>query len=95
MRERFFNVSLLARIQQISWYLVLAFFTVTAILYMLDFAWVFNYTRYGIILILLVAVAQLIVMAEQFRLSNLKRFWLLSYFLVLVLGAVAAAKFWL
>ncbi|MEW6412055.1 MAG: hypothetical protein AB1483_06215 [Candidatus Zixiibacteriota bacterium] len=95
MRETIFNVSVLIRIQQIGWYLVLAYFLAITILYMLDFENVFAYTKYGIILILAVAIAQLIVMAEQFRLAKLKRFWLLSYFLVVVLAAVAALKLWL
>ncbi len=95
MRETVFNVGILIRVQQIGWYLVLAYFLAITIMYMLDFEDAFVYTKYGIILILAVAVAQLVVMAEQFRLAKLKRFWLLSYFLVAVLAAVAALKYWL
>lgn len=90
MREKYFNVGMLVLIQTISWYLVLVFFATLAVLHLLDIEGVFAYGKYGIILILATVLAQLIVMAEQFRLSNLKRFWVMSYLLILILSAAAA-----
>ncbi|UCE25705.1 MAG: hypothetical protein JSU74_06585 [Candidatus Zixiibacteriota bacterium] len=93
MKERYFEVDMLIRIQQITWYLVMVYFAAIYVLFMLDFEGAFELARYGIILILGATVLKLVVLAERFRIARLRRFWLLSYLLVLILAAVAVLRY--
>ncbi len=93
MTEKYFEVGILIKIQQITWYLVMVYFATIFVLFMLDFEGAFELARYGIIIIIGATVIKLVVMAEQFRIARLRRFWLLSYLLVLILIAVALLRY--
>lgn len=93
MREKYFNVDILVWVQRITWYVVLVYFAFVFALMILDFALAADMALYGIILILGATGVKLIVMAEQFRLSGLKRFWALSYLLILILTAVVIHRY--
>ena len=93
MREKVFNVDFLIKVQRLTWYAVILYFAFVFALIILDFAATTNLVSYGIILILGATGIKLIVMAEQFRKAGLKRFWGLSYLLVLILLAVVAQRY--
>lgn len=93
MREKYFNVDFLIKVQQITWYLVICYFALVFALMILSIEAPVDLISYGVVLILAATGVKLIVMAEQFRMSGLKRFWILSYLLVLILVAVVIQRY--
>ena len=95
MRERMFNTDLLIKLQQVVWYAVLVYFAVLSVLFILDFEGVFDLAGYGIISIIVTTGLKLVVMAEQFRMAGLRKFWGLAYLLVIILAAIVVGDYFL
>lgn len=95
MKEKLFNVDVIVTLQRIVWYVVLVYFAGIVALFMLDIEGAFSLARYGIIFILAAIALILVFMAEQFRKAGLRRFWGLSYLLILILAAIVAGDYFL
>ncbi|UCD64310.1 MAG: hypothetical protein JSW34_02400 [Candidatus Zixiibacteriota bacterium] len=93
MREKIFKVDTLIRLQQVIWYIILMYFAALAALFMLDFEGVLELAGYGIIFIIATTALRLVVMAEEFRKSGLRRFWALSYLLILILAGIVIGDY--
>jgi hypothetical protein len=93
VNERYFNIEALIRVQQVTWYVALIYFAVVFGLIMADIRWATALTAYGVGLILMATGLKLVVMAEQFRMAALRRFWILGYLLVLILIAIVILKY--
>ncbi len=95
MTEKLFNTDILIKVQRITWYLVLIYFAAISAMFWLDMDRASVFAPYGVILILTATGIKLIVMAEQYRIAGLRRFWGLSYLLVLILAAIVVVGYWL
>ena len=95
MKEKVFNTDILIKVQRVTWYLVLIYFAAISAMFWLDMSQAPVLAPYGVILILAATGIKLIVMAEQYRLAGLRRFWGLSYLLVLILVAIVIVRYWL
>lgn len=85
MKEKYFNILTILKIQRFSWYFALGYFAVVSVMYFANSAQVVVFSRLGVIYLLAMTILKLFVLAEQFRSVRLYRFWLLSYALVLIL----------
>ena len=95
MKEKVFNSGILIKLQRITWYLVLAYFGAVSAMFWLDMDRASFFAPYGVILVLVATGIKLIVMAEQYRLAGLRRFWGLSYLLVMIMIAIVVVRYWL
>jgi TRAP-type mannitol/chloroaromatic compound transport system permease large subunit len=93
MKERGFNAGPLIWLQQVTWYAVLVYFGGIIVISLLDFPKAFDLAAYGIIFVLVATTAKLVVMAEEFRKTGLRRFQGLSYMLIFILAAIVAGKY--
>ncbi len=85
MKERSFQSKHLIRLQVVSWYLFLGCFVVATVLYALKHPLGDTIAFGGVIIVLIMTIVKILVLAEQFRLARLYRFWLLSYMLLIIL----------
>jgi NADH:ubiquinone oxidoreductase subunit 6 (subunit J) len=92
MKERYFRSKYITRLQQTAWYLFLFCFAVATAFYFLGYPQAEIISYWGIVLILLITSIVIVTIGEQFRKTNLFRFWLLCYMLIVILLSVIIAK---
>lgn len=93
MTERRYDTTSLIRLQQISWYVALAYFGILAVLAVIGIDNAVDLARYGVIYVLVITLTKLFIMAHQFRAVNLRKFSFLSYLLVLILVSIVLLRY--
>lgn len=92
MKEQYFRIKVLIRLQRASWYLFLGCFLLGTILYVLELPIASNVAFWGVVVILAMTLVKIFILAEQFRMARLYRFWLLSYALLFILLSTLLLK---
>lgn len=95
MRERYFQVSTLVRLQALSWYLFGLWFGAATIMFCVELPLAADLAFWGVITVLAVVAVIVVLIAELFRRSRLYRYWLLSYMLLVILLSTVILKTWL
>jgi len=93
MNDRSPHLNYLIKLQSWAWYLFFACFLVAGGLSFLGTEIAERVTFWTIIVLLLVTIAKLVIIGEQFRRSGLSHMCGLSYFLVLVLLSTILLKY--
>lgn len=95
MRERYFHVSTLVRLQAVSWYLFALWFGAVTIMFCAEWPAAADLAFWGVVMILAVVAVIVVLIAELFRRSRLYRYWLLAYMLLVILLSTVVLKTWL
>ena len=86
MKDKDYSVKNLVTLQTYGWYFILIYFGCAVAIDALQIVPPFEIGKYGILLIILIIILNIIVIAEKFRQLNLRRYAVLSYSLILILG---------
>lgn len=92
MKEPFFQIKSLIRLQRVSWYLIFGCFLLATVLYLLELPIAGRVAFWGLIALLVMTLIKIFLLAEQFRAARLYRFWLLSYTLLFILLSTVLLK---
>ena len=92
MKERYFHSKILIQLQTISWYLFLGCFLLASVLYLLELPMAGKVAVWGVMVILAMTIIKIIILAEQFRVARLYRFWMLSYILLFILASTVLLR---
>jgi hypothetical protein len=95
VKEPFFQIKFLIRLQRVSWYLIFGCFLLATFLYLLQLSIAESVAFWGLIALLTMTLVKIFLLAEQFRAARLYRFWLLSYTLLLILLSTVLLKVYL
>jgi hypothetical protein len=95
VKERYFRIKVLTRLQSIAWYVFLSLFLSATALFFFESPAANRVAYWGLVVILGFTLAKIIILGEQFRAARLYRFWLLSYLLVVILLSTALLKVYL
>jgi hypothetical protein len=86
-------ISSLVLLQRIAWYFFFVYFLFVVVLVAAGAHAAEQLAFWGVVLLLVTTVLQLVFLAEQFRLAGRPRFRALSYLLVLLLFSVVLLKY--
>ncbi|MFQ6008676.1 MAG: hypothetical protein ACE5K8_06960 [Candidatus Zixiibacteriota bacterium] len=95
MKERYFRIKGLMRLQSIAWYAFLGFFLSATALFFFESPAADHIANWGIVVIFGLTLTKIIILSEQFRAARLYRFWLLSYLLVVIVLSTVLLKMYL
>jgi hypothetical protein len=93
MNDYKYSSQILIKTQQISWYISLIYFAVVTFAYLIEWQIAETLAVIGVIFIIAVTILKLFIMGQHFNKLKLRRFSLLSYFLVIVLIATVIWRF--
>lgn len=93
MTEKPFSNKILIAYQQNAWYLALVFFLVTVIMRVLGLSVAILLTEIGLVTLVLLTIGKLVIIAENFRITGLRGYWLFCYLLVLILILLTGYKY--
>ena len=93
MNNEPYQISRLVGLQRMAWYIFFAYFLVAACLHLLVADIAYRVTFWGVILLLGVTLSKLVIIAEQFRAAEMRRFQILSYVLALLLLSTILLKY--
>lgn len=85
MNEVKINSSLLIKLQDVSWYVLLGYFFFAVIAHLCNFVVPFNSGLIGVLLVLFLTLLKLLLIAEQFRKIKLVRFTYIAYLLLFMI----------
>ncbi|MBU2534460.1 MAG: hypothetical protein KKB37_17100 [Alphaproteobacteria bacterium] len=85
MRERYFQTTVITRLQRWSWYLLAIWFGIASLLSFVSHPQAGIVARWGVVAILAVIGLKVVIIAELFRAARLYRYWLLGYMLLVIL----------
>jgi hypothetical protein len=80
-------------LQRMAWYFFFGYFLVAAGLYVLGVDIARQVTFWGVVLLLGITLSKLVIIAEQFRVAEMRRFRNLSYLLGLLLLSTILLKY--
>lgn len=92
MKEQYFRIKSLIRLQRVSWYLIFGCFLLATVLYLLELPIAGRVAFWGLVALLAMILIKIFLLAEQFRAARLYRFWLLSYTLLFILLSTVLVK---
>jgi len=92
VKEQYFRIESLRRLQRFAWFLFLALFLSAAVLSLWGLAAAEQMAFWGVIVILTLTIVKILFLAEQFRAARLYRCSLLSYLLVFILLSILLLK---
>jgi hypothetical protein len=92
VKERYFRIKGLTRLQSIAWYVFLGLFLTATVLFIFESPAANRVAYWGLVVILGLTLVKIIILSEQFRTARLYRFWLLSYLLVVLILSTALLK---
>ena len=95
MKEQYFQIKVLIRLQRVSWYLFLGCFLLGTVLYVLELPVAGSVAFWGITVVLVMTLVKVFILAEQFRAARLYRFCLLGYTLLFILLSTVLLKVYL
>ncbi|MDH4157660.1 MAG: hypothetical protein OEW00_10345 [candidate division Zixibacteria bacterium] len=93
MNDEPYQISRLIGLQRTAWYFFFAYFVVAAGLWVLGADIAGRVTFWGVVLVLAVTLSELVIIAEQFRVAEMRRFQILSYVLALLLLSTIVLKY--
>ncbi|MCK4573088.1 MAG: hypothetical protein KAU36_01900 [candidate division Zixibacteria bacterium] len=94
MSRQNFETATLIKLQQVSWYLALAWFGLIAVMIFAGVEGAVLFAKYGVVYVLVVTVAKLFIMAHEFRKVKMTRFFILCCVLVVVLLSTILLRYW-
>ncbi len=92
MKEQYFQIKVLVRLQKVGWIFILAWFAVGTVLYVLELSVARQVAFWGVIALLVMTLLKVFIIAEQFRMARLYRFCLWSYALFFILLSTILLK---
>ncbi len=93
MNNEPYKISRLASLQRTAWYFFFGYFLIAVCLYALGADIAHRVTFWGVVLLLGVTLSKLVIIAEQFRVAEMRRFQILSYVLALFLLSTILLKY--
>ena len=93
MNDEPYQISRLIGLQRMAWYFFFGYFLVAAGLWGLGAGIADQVTFWGVVLLLVLTLSKLVLIAEQFRVAQMRRFQMLSYILALLLLSTILLKY--
>jgi len=94
MKDKFFDIAPLVLLQRVSWVLFFVLFGISAALGILGLPFARKLADLSVIGLLVVTFSKTILFARQFYRARLRKYYLLSLILALVLLSTIAINYW-